>query len=366
MNYMDYCIVSVLDTVSETSMPLNEFVIYRINKYPEIKQYIIVCDTPEHTHLSLPIRLGVIYIDRDITKIKAAMKTIVDECPKQRIIVHLHQIKSALLFYKAMLFEKKTYRTLFTVHSAYALRNIKYKASSMLLALLSNCTTCVSQSSYKTYSPIAKLIKGNKISPIQNGVDLERIDSVLGSGVYEKISDVRTIVYVGRLIPIKNQKFLMDLFGSLKECRLIFVGAEGDNKEISMHIKSNHLSDKITITGLIPRDKVFEILRTADIYVSSSTVEGLPVSVLEAMYVGLPVILSDIEAHRELAEKIDGIMLLSLNDKKIWVNTINAYLSLDKAELVKIGNKCREGVAEHFSLMAMHKQYDEVYKNLLV
>lgn len=364
MEHSDYCLVSILDTVSETSMPLNEFVLYRLKKYPSIKQYIIVCDSSENTRMDLPSELGVFYVEHNTGKIKDALKRIRQECSAEKIIVHLHQIKSALFFYKAVLFSKKFFKTLFTVHSVYALRNCKYKISSTVLALVSDRTTCVSEASYKSYSPIAKLFKREKICAVQNGVDIERIDKALN---FEKPKekDSRVLIYVGRLIPIKNQKFLVELFSRFNDCKMIFVGAENENREISKLIKQKGLDSRIQITGMLPRNKVFELLHNADIYVSSSTVEGLPVSVLEAMYAGLPVILSDIEPHRELAEKIDAVKIIGLDNKDGWAETVNNYLAMDSEELHNIGRLCRNGAAQNFSLDSMHKKYDKIYCELI-
>ena len=57
--------------------------------------------------------------------------------------------------------------------------------------------------------------------------------------------------------------------------------------------------DSVLVTGQV--DNVQDYLRASDVYVSSSMTEGMPLGVLEAMACGLPVLLSDIAAHRELS-----------------------------------------------------------------
>lgn len=369
MNNEKYCLVTILDTVSETSMPLNEFVLYRLKKYPNIRQCVIVCDRKENTRMCLPDDLDIYYAEGKWKLLKNVFKQINNECinENEKVIVHLHQLKSAMLFYRAALGIKKTYQVLFSVHSVYALRNMKYKISSTFCSLFADRTVCVSEASYRTYSPAAKLIKGKKIFAIQNGVDVERIDQIIDDTEENCTAknEEKVLVYVGRLIPIKNQKFLVEMFRKFSDCKLIFVGAEDTNKEISRLVQKLGLEEKIKITGMVSRSEVFRILSQADIYLSSSTVEGLPVSVLEAMAAEIPVILSDIEPHREIAEKSEFVKLLSLSKEDEWVDTVNNYLKLDSKELKKIGSECRKCAVDYFSLSKMHSNYDKVYADLL-
>ena len=363
-----YSLVTILDTISETSMPLNEFVLYRLKKYPNIKQYVIVCDREENTNMQLPDELSIYYVEKNNKVMKRIMKKIVSENYEKnsKLIVHLHQIKSALMFYRVMIGVKKTYKVLFTVHSVYALRNVKYKISSVLCSLMADKIICVSESSYKTYSSVVKKIKNKKILYIKNGVDIDRIDESIEEVKSTKNNkNYRTLVYVGRLIPIKNQKFLVNILSEISECKLILVGAEDNSKEISNLIKNLKLEDRVKITGLIPRNQVFQILNDADIYVSTSMVEGLPVSVLEAMAAKLPVILSDIEPHKEVAMNSSSVKLVSLNNESNWIDTINFYLNLDMDNLKEIGFECRKCVVENFSLYKMHCNYDKEYETLI-
>ena len=363
------CIVTVLDTISETSMPLNEFVLYRYNRYKEDKQYIIVCSEYKKETITLPENLEVFYVENDKKKLKKCMKEILKI--NTNIIVHLHQIKSAMFFYFTMFVEKKNYKVLFTVHSLYSQRNIKYKISSTICSLMSDTITCVSNSSLKEYSKFVRFIKKDKIFAIQNGVDLDRINQTIMNvnqpikNVNKEQKKIKTLVYVGRVIPIKNQIFLVNLIEKIKDCKLIFIGEEGNNKEISKLISSLSLDDRIKITGLVPREKVFQILQSSDIYVSSSTVEGLPISVLEALAIGLPAIISDIAPHIEISKKIEGIKVVSLNDEEAWITQINEYLNKSDEDLKKIGRKSKMCVFKYFSLDRMHKEYNQLYEKLI-
>ncbi len=59
------------------------------------------------------------------------------------------------------------------------------------------------------------------------------------------------------------------------------------------------MDGQVTFTGLLARERVFERMLAADLFISASRGEGLPVAVLEAMACGCPVLLSDIPGNQE-------------------------------------------------------------------
>jgi glycosyltransferase involved in cell wall biosynthesis len=118
---------------------------------------------------------------------------------------------------------------------------------------------------------------------------------------------------------------------------------------------------RIEFTGLIPRVKVFEHLLAADLFVSMSRGEGLPVAVLEALACGCPVLLSDIAPHREIAEGVDFIPLVPSEDHAGFARELKRFAKMQPAERATLRRKCRELVEKRFSLPAMHAGYAEVY-----
>lgn len=359
-----YVLITVLDSISETSMPLNEFVIYRNNHDHSIKQIVFICDKKKDTTVKIPEEIECIYVDRDVKKINKKMKEILLKY-HNNVVVHLHQIKSSFLFYRATISFRYRYKSVFTVHSSFQMRTKKYKLSSIICALLSNKITCVSKSSYMYYSKFVKSVKRNNISVIQNGVDIERIDSVAQNFNYIDKKDCFTIVNVGRIIPLKNQELLVRIFPKLKDCKIILVGKENDNNYVQNLINETNLQKKVIITGLISREEVFSLLKKADLFISCSKIEGMPISVLEAMYIGLPVILSNISPHKEIFRFQNNENLISLADDELWIKKINTYISKDKSKLVAIGEENKNIVLKYYTLKIMHEQYNKLYLNLI-
>lgn len=355
-------LITILDNITETSMPFNEFVLYRANHYLNEKQILIICGSKgELPMVEIPKTLEIKYVGRKFRNIRKTIKEVIKDLKRQDIpyVVHMHQVQSGFLAEMAMLGTGFRKKALFTVHSTFSGYKIHNKFLSFTNTLLAQRTTCVSYTSYQDYPKLIKQIKGNRIQALQNGVDTERIDSIID---IPEPHDGISFIYVARLIPLKNHKFLVDV---LKKCdkkvHFTFVGAEDKEQEVRKKAEELGVAERITFTGLIPRNEVFQKLQEADYYFSSSTLEGLPVSVLEAMYCGLPCVLSDIPQHREIAGNKVSILPCDVN---AWVKEINRLASLEPTERWKMGEDIKCYVENNFSLKSMHKKYDAVYELL--
>lgn len=370
-------IITILDNTTETSMPFNEFVLYRANHYSDEKQILIICGKKgELPKVEIPKNLKILYAGRKLPKIRKTIRSVIAKCKEQNIpyVIHMHQVQSGFLAETAMLGTGFRKKALFTVHSTFSGYKFHNKFLSFYNTLLAGRITCVSNASYADYPKLIKGIKKDRIRALQNGVDTERIDAILNGDNQstnvseagenaEKTAGIRkecvNFIYVARLIPIKNHLFLLDVLQACDEkVHFIFVGAEDSEKAVSKKAKEMHLEQRITFTGLIPRNEVFPALKKADYYISSSTLEGLPVSVLEAMYCGLPCVLSDIPQHREVAGNEAVILPFEVS---AWTEELNRLAGLSGEERDKLSMHIREYVKKNFSLESMHEKYDKIY-----
>ena len=345
-------------------MPFNEFVLYRANHYPDETQILIICGPKgELPKVEIPNKLKIRYAGRKLQNIRKTIKGAIAELKKKQIpyVIHMHQVQSGFLAEMAMVGTGFRKRVLFTVHSTFSGYKFHNKFLSFTNTLLAQRITCVSNTSYQDYPNLIKQIKGKRIQALQNGVDIERIDRIL-STIKPVSHDCVNFIYVARLVPLKNHMFLVDV---LSRCDNIvhftFVGTEDAEKAIRKRAEELGVLERITFTGLIPRNDVFKELQSSDYYISSSTLEGLPVSVLEAMCCGLPCVLSDIPQHREVAGEQAAILPC---DVEKWVFEINRLAALPSEERTIMSDSIRKYVVENFSLQAMHKKYDTIYKLL--
>ena len=100
-------------------------------------------------------------------------------------------------------------------------------------------------------------------------------------------------------------------------------------------------------------------LNACDAYISTSKSEGLPNGVLEAMATGLPVILSDIEQHKEIFEVDDRIgFLYHQNEEQDFIDKLEMMYQ-NKSQ--KNGEYAYDSAHNNFSAEKMSKKYQEMY-----
>ena len=356
-----HAVITILDNITETSMPFNEFVLYRANHYKHEKHFLLICGSKkELPEVAIPSDLMIKYVGCNIFQLRKELKSIIGELNDQNIpyCIHLHQVKSGVLSELAITGMRLRKKVIFNVHSTFSGYKMHNKILSFLNAFLANRIVCVSNTSFDDYPKIIKVIKGKRICAIQNGVDTERIDNCFTTDIKTSHNNCN-FIYVARFVPVKNHVFLVQALKKCKEnVQFIFIGEEDSERLIRQKAIELGVESRITFTGLIPRNEVFQRLQAADFYISSSTLEGLPVSVLEAMYCGLPCILSDIPQHRELAGE-EVVILPLVVDK--WVREIDRLTTMSNKQRDEIGTKIKNKVKESFSLKAMHRKYDMIY-----
>ncbi len=165
----------------------------------------------------------------------------------------------------------------------------------------------------------------DRVVVLPNGVDIQPFmdcDQPMKRDRYGYEEDDIVLEYVGRLGPEKNLPFLLRAFAgtvqAVDQAKLIIVG-EGPEKE-NLEDRVNHmgLDKNVTFVGRIPYEQVAAFHTMADIFVTASASEVHPLSVIEALASGLPVIGIDSPGVGDIIE--DGI-----NGQLVAEGDISAY-----------------------------------------
>ena len=137
----------------------------------------------------------------------------------------------------------------------------------------------------------------NQIDVVPNGVDLSRFQVSIDPIPRQELGFDKTdivLIYTGRMAPEKNLPFLLRAFNGAAQAypniRLLMVGSgpELENmKEWAQHIG---IADRVHFTGQVAYNQIPRYLVTSDIFVTASVTEVHPLTVIEAMASGLPVL----------------------------------------------------------------------------
>jgi glycosyltransferase involved in cell wall biosynthesis len=111
-----------------------------------------------------------------------------------------------------------------------------------------------------------------------------------------------TLIYVGRLAPVKNHSMLLNAFriavSSMPELRLWMVGDGSERESLEQQARDLGIAAKVTFWG--QQLDVAQFFYAADAFIMSSKSEGLPMSLLQAFSIGLPAIVTDVGGMSEV------------------------------------------------------------------
>jgi glycosyltransferase involved in cell wall biosynthesis len=196
---------------------------------------------------------------------------------------------------------------------------------------------------------------GIEAKVIQNGVQVGESKNRIENNYQKPV-----FISVGSLIPRKNNEMLVKAFSSLDEQSCATLLVLGDGPELKDFEEKKYKN--IHFLGNV--SNVPDYLALADYFISASRSEGLPNTVLEALSVGLPVLLSDIPSHREITSEYQtACVTFSLEDN--GVDLVEKIMNVSELFMPGAGAEAKMKTQEKFSAAAMSSKYQSYYKNLL-
>lgn len=118
-------------------------------------------------------------------------------------------------------------------------------------------------------------------------------------------------------------------------------------------------SGQVQVTGWVTPDEVQNYLKQVDVYLSTSLWEGLPLSVLEAMALGKPLLLSDCVGNVDTVEQ--GANGFLYHDAAEGIASIQKLLKASPDKILQLGKTSYKRVANDFSLRRLRQQYRALY-----
>lgn len=277
-------------------------------------------------------------------------------------IIHTHCFRSTL--FTAIYLRKMN--TITTIHCDYDSdyrmtygNTIGCIMSKLMDFSLKNIKKRIACSEY--LSQIINSKKKFNVEFVNNGIDTEIYHPIEDKHIIRKKLnlpvDKKIFIWVGCLTERKNPLFLAKMIKeiSFKNCFFIFCG-DGPLKQELENTISNF--NNVLLTGNI--DNIQEYLQASDYYISTSLSEGLPLSVLEGMACGLPVLLSNIEQHIIwFKNNIDIGSHYILDDNFSFILEFDKLINKNYSQIKK---NTRLLVQNSFNTTDMSNNYEQVYK----
>ncbi|MDE3106141.1 MAG: glycosyltransferase [Acidobacteriota bacterium] len=172
-----------------------------------------------------------------------------------------------------------------------------------------------------------------------------------------------TIVFVGRLAPVKDLPTMLRAFAiarrSLPTLRLWIVGDGALRTELEELAATLNVTEAVTFWG--ERHDVAAFLATADLFSMSSVSEGLPMSLLQAMSLGLPAVVTDVGGMAEVVREAGcGLTAPPANPEALAKAYVQALQ--DEGQNRAFASRARAGFQSTFTLQQMAAAYDALYQ----
>jgi len=203
-----------------------------------------------------------------------------------------------------------------------------------------------------------------EIFVVPNGIDLKRV--IPPSGI-EKGGNKKTILFVGRLHPVKGVRYLIESMAVIHRkmpcSNLIIVGDGEDRQELEELAKNLGLEDHVHFSGQVPQDRVHLYMHQADVFVLPSLSEGFGIVNIEAMAAGLPIVATNVGGIPDIIEEGVNGYLVNAKSSDELSDRILMLLQNDtlRAEIAA-NNRVK---AKMFSWDAIAGIVEEVYQEIV-
>ena len=229
--------------------------------------------------------------------------------------------------------------------------------------------------SRELYADVQKYnVPEDKIIYIRNGVDLKDIEYrapaqnpvVRPDTQPLNLPETKTIGFIGQMIDRKNVSHLLDVFDRLATensgLKLVLLGDGISRETFEKYADTLKTRDRISFLGF--QNNPLDYLKTFDLFVMCSTLEGIPRCLMESMAMGVPVAAYDIPGVNQLLEHNRTGLLATLNNKDELYDCCKKLL-WDEKLANDISAAAAAHIHEKFSAHRMAQEYTELYQQLV-
>jgi glycosyltransferase involved in cell wall biosynthesis len=214
----------------------------------------------------------------------------------------------------------------------------------------------------RTWPPVHVIHHGAELSDCSPSTPESRARARITLGLPQ---DALVIGSVGNFTPKKDHKTLLEATAQVSRSRhdvhLALVGTGPLEHTLQDETRSLGLGDRVVFAG--SRKDVPELLPAFDVFALSSRIEGLPISLLEAMAIGLPSIATSVGGVPEVVTNGDEGLLVPAGDPSAFADALNSLLS-DPQRRKAAGARATK-TARRFDIAQAVRDMEEVYRDAL-
>lgn len=268
-------------------------------------------------------------------------------------IIHLHSSKAGVI--GRFLFDGNKIPVFYTPHGYSFLmadcNQIKRWIYKLIEKFSSLRNTITISCSVGEHMETLKLT--NKAEYVNNGINISNLENLIQN--IKLIEHDFTVFTLGRICYQKNPKLFNDIALSMPNIKFIWIG-DGD-------LKNELTAQNIEITGWLDRNSALKKAINCDVFMLTSLWEGLPISLLEAMYMKKICIVSDVIGnHDVITNEVNGYVC---NKSIDFVDAINCIISNSKKNNDLIINNMYHDIINTYNTKVMAQSYSSIYKKYL-
>ncbi len=209
----------------------------------------------------------------------------------------------------------------------------------------------------------------NKIVVLRNAVDTGRFNPTKNRSIRKDFGirdEEILILFVGYLDEFKGIFELINAFNKItaenSNVKLMMVGTGPKKEDLLEILNKVGIEDKVIFTGVVEHQKIHRYYQSADIFVLPSYTEGLPVSILEAMATGVPVVATSVGGVPELITHGLNGFIVPPRDEEAFIEKLLILIN-DKNLRQQYANRSLKKIKEEFDIKVKISKLIELYKS---
>lgn len=203
---------------------------------------------------------------------------------------------------------------------------------------------------------------GPTIKVIENGINLNRVKANIEK---KKSGEACVIITVGTLWKDKNQKMSILAFKELlkikPDCFLWILGDGVERSNLEKVASDLNIKERVRFYGYF--ENVSDYLIQGALYWSTAISEGFSIANLEAMSMGLPTIVTDVDGNKEMLAPWPNYRVQVGDYKKLA--EVSATLLQNQSQMDLVGNEMKEYVFDKYNIDVMSEKYAQHYNTIL-